>query len=240
MGFVALLRVLWRRRVLVAIGALIAIALGALALRQQPPPPSSSSHTEVFIDTPQSLVASARAPGSRTIYPRARLVAALLADDEAKAEIAHRAGLEPSELAVAGPGAAAEPLAITPLAEQAVEVAKPLAPYLVSVEVTPGLPIVSVDAHAPTRDAAVALGEAAVAVLPEVAHASPGGGNSVSVHRLGRAVVTTTAPGAGKTKLVAAFLFFCVWCLACIAFDRIARARRRGRPRLHPLEEGTG
>jgi hypothetical protein len=230
-GLVGLLRALWRRRIVVAVGALLAIALALVGIgRGTAAPPVTSSLTKVLIDTPNSLVADARARGAGTIYTRARLVGSLMADDAAKAAVAHGAGLRPSELAIAGPGAAAPPGAISPLADQATEVARPIQPYLVSIEVAPSLPILSIDANAPDRDQAVRLGRAAVETLPAVAQGAPGGGSSVAIEQLGRPLITTRAVASGKAKAVGgALVLFILWCLGCVLLDKVVRRRDRRR-----------
>jgi len=236
MGFVVLLRVLWRRRIAVLVGLVAAIAIGVVGLKLHGAPTATTSASgKVLIDTPRSLVAAARAPGALTIYPRARVIADLMASEAAEAEIARRAGLEPAELAVLGPGAAAPPQVVTAVAEQAEEVAKPVAPYLVSVEVTPGLPILTITAVGADADRAIALGKAAVATLPAVARAAPGGGDSVKVETLGEPTIATKTSGGRKTIAVAAFALFLLWCLVVVALDRPLR-HRRSRPRLRPAE----
>jgi hypothetical protein len=227
MGLVGLLRVLWRRRIAIAVGALLAIAVAVLGIqRGAGAAPTSSSLTQVLVDTPNSLVADAQARGASTIYIRARLLANLIVDDEAKAALAHKAGLQPSELAIAGPGAAAPPAVITPLAEQAIMVAKPNQPYLVSVEVAPNLPIVSIDANAPDRDQAVKLGRAAVETLSTVAASAPGVGSSVAIEQLGGPLISTKAAPSGKAKaLGGALVLFILWCLACVLFDSVVQRR---------------
>ena len=105
MGFVRLLRVLWRRRVAVFVGLVAAIAIGVVGIKMKGPPTATTSATsKVLIDTPSSLVATAKAPGALTIYSRARVIADLMAAEAAEAEIASRAGLEAGEPAVLGPG----------------------------------------------------------------------------------------------------------------------------------------
>lgn len=228
MGLVGLAHVLWKRRIAVAIGALLAIVVAAVGIQRGAGSVSTvSSSSKVLIDTPKSLVADARARGAGTIYTRARLVGNLIADDDAKAAVARKAGLQPSELAIAGPGAAAPPDAIAPLAEQAIAVAKPIAPYLISVEVAPSLPIVSISATAPDRDQAVRLDRAAVETLSSVASEAPGGGSSVAIRRLGRPLIATKAAGGGMAKPVAgALALFALWCLGCVLFDGVARRRK--------------
>jgi hypothetical protein len=235
MGFVALLRVLWKRRLAVLVGLVAAVAIAVVGIKTKGPPTSTSSaSSRVLIDTPRSLVATAKAPGAQTIYPRARVIADLMATDSAEAAVARRAGLDPDEVVVLGPGAAAPPVVITAIAEQASEVVRPVAPYIVSVEVTPGLPILSITATGADLDTAVALGEAAVATLPAVARAAPGGGQTVSVETLGEPNIGTKVSGGRKMIAIAALLFFGLWCVAVIALDRPLRRRRRRRARMRP------
>jgi hypothetical protein len=241
MGLVGLVHVLWRRRLAVLAGMLVAIAIAVLGIeRGAGAAPATSSLTKILIDTPKSLVADAKARGAETIYTRARLVGALLAGDDARAAIARRAGLRPSELAIAGPGSGAPPDVITPLAEQAIAVAKPVGAYLVSVEVAPELPIVSITANAPSREGAVKLGEATVATLSSVAQSAPGGGG-VTIEQLGGPLVETQEASRGRTKVVGgALVFFGAWCIGCILFDGASRRRRLRRTGWPPPRQAGG
>jgi hypothetical protein len=229
MGLVGLLHVLWRRRIAVAIGILLAAGVAVLGIQRGSGAASASSLNQVLIDTPSSLVADARARGAMTIYTRARLIGNLIATDGARSAIADRAGIDAAELAVAAPGSGAPPEAITPLAEQAIEVARPRAPYLVSVEVAPELPILTIAAAAPTREQAEKLGAATIAALPGVARAAPGGGSAVAIEPLGQPEVTLKPAPKGRAKVVIeAMMLLLFWCIGCVVLDGAAR-RRRGR-----------
>ncbi len=233
MGFVALLRVLWRRKIAVFVGLALAIAIGVVGIKLKgPPTATTSAASRVLIDTPRSLIATAKAPGAPTIYSRARVIADLMATESAEAEIAHRAGLEPSELAVLGPGAAAPPLVITAVAEQASEVVRPVAPYLVSVEVTPGQPLLTITAVGADRETVVGLGKAAVETLPTVAREAPGGGDSVKVETLGAPTIAIKTSGGRKLIALGALVFFAFWCIAIVVLDRPLRRRRSRRLRV--------
>jgi hypothetical protein len=240
MGFVKLMRVLWRRRVAVFVGLVAAIAIGVVGIKAKGPPKATASATsKVLIDTPSSLVATAKAPGAQTIYSRARVIADLMATEAAEAEIAGRAGLAEGELAVLGPGAAAPPQVITAVAEQASEVVRPVAPYLVSVEVTPGQPILSIAAVGTDEATAIAVGKAAVETLPTVAREAPGGGDSVKVETLGAQTIAIKTSGGRKAIALAALAFFAFWCIVVIALDRPLR-RRRSRRRLRAAAGAVG
>ena len=65
MGLVGLLRVLWRRRIVVGVGAVLAIAAAVVGIqRGADATPTSSSLTKVLIDTPK--LACRRRPGQRS------------------------------------------------------------------------------------------------------------------------------------------------------------------------------
>lgn len=227
MGLAGLLRALWRRRIAVGLGALLTIAVAVAGVhRAAGGAVVASSSVRVLVDTSRSLVVDAKARGSATIDSRARLLGGLMAEDSAKLEIARRAGLRPAELAIAGPGAGAPPGIVTPLAEQAIAAALPVAPYLVSVEVDPSLPILSITATAPSRGQATRLGRVASGALTSVARRAPGGSHGMTIEPLGRPLVTVRAMGGGRAKaLGGALAFFVLWCLGCVLLDGALRRR---------------
>jgi hypothetical protein len=231
MESVGILRVLWRRRVAVALGCLLAAVVGALAMdRASPAPsffqgsaPSSYALQRVLVDTPQSLVVDARPKGAASIGPRAVLLGALLASDEAKAAIARDVGLRPSAIAVVGPGAAA-PQVVTPLAEQATEVAHPREPYVVTVSEDPNLPILSILATAPGPRQARTLAEAGADALGSLARQAPIAGGEMAIKPLGHPEVGAMTAGAANLKAAAAAIAILVlWCCAVVVFDGFAR-----------------
>jgi hypothetical protein len=101
---VTILRELWRRRLLVALVALLAIFVGlALTYRLSLPPESRKyevgiANSRVLVDTPTSQVVQVDPKGSETLGPRASLIATLMVEGEVKAAIARRAGLPPKRL----------------------------------------------------------------------------------------------------------------------------------------------
>ena len=127
---------------------------------------------------------------------------------------------------------------ITAVAEQASEVVRPVAPYLVSVEITPGQPILSITAIGTDETTVIALGKAAVETLPTVAREAPGGGDSVRVETVGAQTIAIKTSGGRKTIALAALVFFAFWCIAVIALDRPLR-RRRSRLRLRAATGGA-
>jgi hypothetical protein len=208
METVGILRVLWGRRLVIAVAALLALAVGMVTgFRVSAMPPAIEGRggttgfalSRVLIDTPRSLVADARAPGAGTVYARAILLGALMASDPVRTAMAREIGVRAEELGVVGPTTVA-PLVATPLADQAVEVSQPRQPYVVTVTVDPQLPIMSVAATAPTRRQAAEVSDAAIGALASLASRSPIGRDAVRIRTLAKPEVGTKATSSGLAR----------------------------------------
>lgn len=239
MESVWILRALWRRRVFVAVGALVALLLGlsvAYRVSLLPPGLQSRSTTAAFalerrlVDTSKSLAADADAPGAGSIVPRAIIMGDLLAGREARLAIAAEAGVPAGEVEIVGPGMTTPEVA-TLLAEEAVAVTAPKATYIVAVTEESALPILSIKASAPTHAAAAALAAATARNLTVVAAQAPQSDFSAVIKPMGkpRYGVLTTGPGMAKAAAVV-LVVFVLWCWAALVLDRIGRRRRRSRP----------
>jgi len=245
MESVGILRVLWRRRVLVALGLLLASAVGILALCRvslAPPGlerravPAGSATQRVLVDTPRSLLADARPEGVTSIVTRATVLGNLLASDEARVAMARQTGLRAEEIDVTGPGAEAAAVP-TPLAEAAIETARPRQPYAITVsQPDPTLPILNVYVSAPDPAEARELAGAASAALPSAVGRGPVGGQSLRVEPVGRVQVASRMVGPGTAKAaIAAVVLFVFWCVLVLLVDAIqARSTGPGRRRLSP------
>jgi hypothetical protein len=240
MESIGILRVLWRRRIAVGLGALLALLIGVLtssAVSLSPPglqsrtTVSGFAQEHVLVNTPTSLLADARAKGAASIETRAVLLSDLLASNEARTRMARGAGLRPAEIGVVGLGTAA-PDVVTPLAEQAIQATQPHTPYLVTVSEGPSLPILSVLATAPEEKAAARLAGAATATLASLAREAPTAGGDLKVERLGEEQTGSKVVGARKSKAaIAALLVFILWCTAVVVLDGFLRRRRSPSPR---------
>lgn len=233
MESVGILRVLWRRRALAALGFLLALAAGVLGLyRVSLAPPelqsrtavSSSATQRLLVDTSNSLVADARPKGVDSILTRMLLVGNLIASDRARATLGREASLRPAEIGTIGPAAQA-PGVPTPLAEGAIEVARPKEPYVVAVKVEdPSLPILSVFVTTPDPRSAKELAGAATIALAAAARRSPFAGDAARVERVGKPTIGSRASGFGKAKAIAVVLvLFIVWCAAIVILDSLLR-----------------
>lgn len=233
MEYVGLLRVLWRRRALMAVGVLLALCLGLFGMyRVSVSPPGLQSRTiasgralqRMLVDTPDSLVVDARAKGAESIGSTAELLGDLMSGDRAVATMARMAGVGPAEIGVVGPGTAV-PGVPTPLAVQASEVARPHQPYVVSVGVEPGLPILSILAMAPNGRGAEGLARAASLTLAAVAREAPVAEGRLRIEKIGGVAVGSSTSGGRKKAAIAAATFLLFYCIGVIALDGLLRRR---------------
>jgi hypothetical protein len=233
---VTILRELWRRRVGVALFAVVAIAVGALVAFKPSLPPESRKYevgmanARVLVDTPASQAVEVAPKGSETLGARASLLANLMTDGELRDAIAKRAGLDPSELVAVGP-TAADPDTATPTPRHSAR-ANLLTTRVLITDAGEQLPIIDVDAQATDAQAAAKLANAAVAGLQEYmdSKASVDGVSDtrrLRVRPLGAAQARTVARGPSSLlALVATIFVFCALCAALLLADELARGWR--------------
>jgi hypothetical protein len=164
---VTILRLLWRRRLAVALVAVIAVLSGWALTYRMSLPPERRSYTvgvataSILVDTPKSQVVEVSPKGSDGLGARAMVLANLMVDGEIKAAIARRTGLPPQRLISASPASdTSNPTPLTALDYG----------YTTSVATTSELttlPIIRVRAQAPTVQRAIQLANDVVAGLGE-------------------------------------------------------------------------
>lgn len=166
MTFVSTLRELWKRKVLVTLAVIIALAAAVSAVYQvSVSPPSlgkrgtveAHGSSEILIDSARSPIAGSKRDISGLIA-RAGVFARLMGGGDVVAQIAEDAGVSPKEVDVAGP---------SPLPGEApgISEAAETLPYGLAFTEVPELPIVSVTTRAPTVREAAALAAAAPEAL---------------------------------------------------------------------------
>jgi hypothetical protein len=225
MEVVAFLRLLWRRRIRLGVGAVVAIAV-AVALGGSPVPPSGLAKTRVLIDTPRSELLTNAPRGMDTLYWRATLMAMLLGTEPARQQMARETHVSPDQLAVTDLEltAPANPAALPVAAIQAATVTPE--PYVLRVYTDDVLPIVSIETAAPDRAGAARLAQAAVHALQ--AGAAPRDTQErqgLSVQQVSPIDAGEIPGGPGRTKMAAvAVVVFGLWCLGLKLWPR-------GRPR---------
>ena len=267
MATVRILRGIWRVRRYAPAVFLVALLAGVLATHTMSFPPKSKSYdvgtatAQVLVDTPQSQVVDAAPTISSTsgqtlgtLGTQANLLADLMVEGTIKADIAHRAGLNPSQLvgvsaAVTVPSAAGSSSGSGPSA-----VSVPSGPdvYALTTQIltdTAGdttFPIIEIDAQAPDQAKATQLANAAVAGLQafissEAANEKIPDADRLSITNLGISQASTETQGPSQMIGVLVFLVVLLLGFASIHWIKaVIRGLRRAseRERLGlPLED---
>jgi hypothetical protein len=223
MESISILRALTRRPVLLALGVALALAVGLLGTSK--PTTAGFATQRVLVDTPSSLVADARAKGATAIVVRATVLADQIESDAMLAAIARRLGVDSDEVGAIS-STTATPETETPLAKEALEVTRPVAPYVVSVGLQAGQPILAIQALAPDAPGAARLMEATTAELATAGRRADPARGPVRVDRLGDAQVIVKQAGGGKKKAaIAALLVLVLWCAGLVAVEGLRRRR---------------
>jgi hypothetical protein len=235
------LRAIWRRRLPLAAGILVALAvLVALGGTKPVTTPNAVAWTGVALDTPESQLVAVAPPGADTLAWRASLLTHLMATETSVQGLARRLGVGMDQVVVVDP-ALATPLVSTSMAQAAAAAAsRAVAPYALTVFVEKdSLPVISIEAAAPDSRGAERLANAAVAVLES--QASPGGAftsqipTGGNVFRQQAMVIGQVAPVRVKLLLVTAvpikaiggsFFAFLAWCAGVLLLPRLSQSMR--------------
>lgn len=236
------LKALWKRRRLVAVGAVIALIaaiLSAFTVSIFPPKLTprtntfATASTQILVDTPNSAFGNLEEE-VEPLNTRAAIFSRFLASPLAITLIAREAGLPAN--AIEGQGPYEQNLPVfeqEPTAEKrSSQIIGERALYRLRFENNPDLPIVTVFAQAPTSDEAHKLADAAPEALSsyisriQESQKTPAK-RRVIVHQLGDA--TGGVVNGGANAQIAALVFFVVlvlWCLLLIPAHTIARGWR--------------
>jgi hypothetical protein len=241
MELVAILRLLWRHRLLVLGAGLIAMLVGlSLVYRIGVPPKLESRHYDVgigsataLVDTPNSQVVDLGGDtGSdiATLSARAGLLASLMTSSPIKDEIAARSGIKAEQL-ITGSASATGASSGADGKQQGPE-AYVLRASIASVD-SGQIPIISVKTQAPDAAAAGRLANDAVTLLQEHIRTTAGSdkvpvGRRVVVRQLGPANAGTESRGPSPMLgLLAAFFVFAAGCGAIVGAFALARGWRQ-------------
>lgn len=234
-------RILYQRRWLVAVAFVLAVVIGVLVAFRVgsvvPPQLHSRSYTvgeasaQVLIDTHRSQISDVSPPGATNLYARASLLADLLATAPVEQQLTRQLGLTPGELAVTPPpDSIIAPIKATALATAGQGVAHGAPSWTLAVTLDPNLPLINLDAVAPSPQKAVQLANSAIAVLnQEVASVAA----SQRIRPTSRVVVDTIGPPVGTPvarglrKIDGAAAALVVFLVACFGLVLTGGARRR-------------
>ena len=249
MELLPILRLMWRRRFPLAVGAVLALALligtgGTTPVTTK----SAVAWTTVALDTQKSQLVDVAPAGGSTLAWRAAMLGDLMMTARSTQDIAHRIGVSNDQVLVTESDLTV-PLVPTAMANAAANAATdPTAPYMLSVFIKDDtLPVISVNATAATPAGAAALANAAVAELQS--HASRGGTFSSKIVtgtmglELQPLVINQVSPtrvklltsSSLKTKAIAmSFLFFVAWFAGSMMVPRLFRRLRPSHRRILP------
>jgi hypothetical protein len=237
------LRELWGRKILLAIGAFVALlaAVASVSSVSLLPPSLNkgtleyySGRTQILVDSEASSIGDLR----RDLAPmvaRANVYSRFMTTPAALRVIGQKAGVPADQIYAEGPYQLGQARFIQePTAERrGSQLAGRKARYRLRFDSDPELPIVSVYAEAPSSRQATALADGAASGLADyVRKLQDEQGipekRRVAIRQLGS---TTGAPvTAGADKKVAGFVFFVVfglWCIGVLMLRRLVTGWRR-------------
>jgi len=164
MEFVPIVQRLWRRRLYVALGALLAVAAGLVAGPGQPVR-SGAATARVVLDTPDSQAVYTDPGGADSLQWRTKLLAHLVGSEPTKARMGRALGVRAGRIAVDIVHLEVPELLTTlPVAAADLAMTSP-EPYGLVVRYDEMLPIISIAARGPDRRAAARLADAATGAL---------------------------------------------------------------------------
>jgi hypothetical protein len=237
------MRELWEHKLGFAIALAIALLAAARTQGASLSPPGfersaedGRAATHLLVDTPQSLTVDLRQSTYDIggLIDQTLLVSNATAGIAVRERIAAKAGLPANAIKIETSLSAQYPVAVTeeggPLGAE-----EPLrAPYRIGIQANPTVPLIDINAQAPTEGAAVKLADAAAAgfrsYLASLArgHATPPG-SRIELVRLGRAQPLATDSGTGPIATLLIFgLVFAAASATVLFVTRVRRGWRAG------------
>ena len=239
MGRVTIRRLLGDQRIVVGVGALVAVAATLFAMFVMPRssgPPAANAVAQVLLDTSQSQLVTATSSGVVTLPTRATLVGDLMASDRLRAVAAREAHIPSSELGIVPPSAIATPAVMTPLVAKVEPLTSAAAtPFIVILltdqqTATSPTPVISIETQAPDEAGARTLADATISALRSVFVPRPPGANPDFVVRTlmpPRTLVVPRRSRRGVYAVVGGLMIFAFWYGATLLGSALARKRRR-------------
>jgi hypothetical protein len=235
MELVAIIRVLWARRILVGVGIIVAVAAGVLAGRKADAGATSgggAASMSLMLDTTDSQLVEAAPWESSDLPDRAFLLADVLPRDAAVGSVAHRAGVPVGQLLILTPAARNLPQVDSPLVAPTYQLeSTAAAPYTVNVFADKTTPIVKLVTQAPDVASAARVTRAVAATLHSLAVHDDGHGEHGFVLRtvasLRTKALPAPSPHAQVLMVAGALATFVFWCTGVVLAHALVRRVRR-------------
>jgi hypothetical protein len=237
------MRQVWRLKLGMGLSLLLAL-LAAIWSVSRPGLEMATAHTEVLIDTPQSIMTNLRENSYSIdgLVNRAVVLGNVIASTPVEAKIAQRANVPAALLRIQGP--ITVHVASLPLTAQDTrsisDITKSNEQYRIQIDANPTVPMLDIYAQTPTAQSAAALANAAVdelkAYLSGLAssQATPAS-DQVRIEQMGRATGMVINPGVRYQ--LALIVFIVTFLLACATTVVISRIRAGWR--LEAMSERT-
>jgi hypothetical protein len=237
------MRQVWRLKLGMGLSLLLAL-LAAIWSVSRPGLEMATAHTEVLIDTPQSIMTNLRENSYSIdgLVNRAVVLGNVIASTPVEAKIAQRANVPAALLRIQGP--ITVHVASLPLTAQntrsITDITKSNEQYRIQIDANPTVPMLDIYAQTPTAQSAAALANAAVdelrAYLAGLAtrQATPAS-DQVRIEQMGRATGMVVNPGVRYQ--LALIVFIVTFLLACATTVVISRIRAGWR--LEAMSERT-
>ncbi|MCA1569570.1 MAG: hypothetical protein LC798_04460 [Chloroflexi bacterium] len=216
MELLPIARIAWQRRWALALGLPLAI-LVFLALARGAPGQAGVATARLVVDTPVSQLVNAADLEVHNLAWRSEILTNLMTTRASRETVARAAGVDPDELEVINPWLN-EPVLPMTLPRRATQGIAPKAPNVLLVAATPSLPLVTLDASAPTRDGAERLLRAGAQQMTELA-AAPAGLRKAQPIVVARGEIESREiiTGGGRMSAVlAALMMYVTWCAASL------------------------
>lgn len=243
MALAKILLKLWKLRLFVAVGVVLATAAAVVSVKAFHSAVYASASTEMLVDSPQSALADAET--DLTGYTaRAVVFSRLMTSPQVLQYIGRAAGIPGNMIAATGPVEVngSPNTSSSPTADQNGRVVSVATNYKLNFVQNPELPTVDVYAQAPTTKQAIALADGAVngfaAFVSQLNGASSiSVGKRITIRQLGAATGGVVDPSASKS--IAGLIFVAVLLLWCAALLFVNRLRGQLRTVSSPEAVGT-
>jgi hypothetical protein len=245
MDTVTILRGLWRRRLLVVVVILLALLAGAALMFGSKKYSVGLASARILVNTPHSQIVDIAPRGGAALGQQALLLASLMVDGDLKSVIAHKAGLKPSQIVGVGQSVTAQaPGSAAPSSTPTGPNSYVLTTQVLTDSTGNELPIIELDAQAPSFVAAETLATATIAGVHDYLSsvASVQGipePDRLQVTSLGAPQATTQAHGPSTILAVLAVVFvFCLGCSLILGIPALARGWRAASIREQMEQDG--
>ncbi len=232
MEFALAIRDLWKHRLLLALGVLVAAAAAALSVHHKSLQYSGAS-TQVLVDSTSSVIGNANEP-FEPLSGRAQVYSNFMTSPAILEVIGKQVGLSGSQIYAAGPVDAnlprveQEPTAL----KRNVELTGETKPYRLSFENQGNVPTITINSQAPTTSQAIALANASAVALEQYVAGVESSDkipvhSQVAIRQLGSASGAVVDGGISKTLAVIVFvLVFLLWCVLLLVTGRSRKVWR--------------